>query len=214
MRSDSIIHSPPPRALSVQSLYSQSSGGRCCVRMNHSAPRVPHFGGGLEGFFCVVWNRPPGFCRFTAGAWGAIFALYGFSRLPGSAGRSLPRPFLFRVASFYRRFGLYFSISIHAVRSTESTIAPAKGFPRVSIKRARIAGLRWDDEAGTRTPGAGRIVSGGERCKPCDTFGKVTLRLGGIAQQQLFLMACKRACASTSLETRPLLTSLAAARLA
>ena len=111
---------------------------------------------------------------------GVFFALYGiaprasavlrqepggrylrYMASAGSAGRSLPRPFLFRVASFYRRFGLYFSISIHAVRSTESTIAPAKGFPRVSIKRARIAGLRWDDEAGTRTPGAGRIVSGG-----------------------------------------------------
>ena len=30
-------------------------------------------------------DKNPGFCRFTVGAWGAIFALYGFSRLCGAA---------------------------------------------------------------------------------------------------------------------------------
>ena len=68
--------------------------------MNHSAPRVPHFGGGLGGFFCVIWNRPPGFCRFTAGAWGAIFALYGFSRLCGAA-RKVTSATLFVSVKFF-----------------------------------------------------------------------------------------------------------------
>ena len=32
--------------------------------MNHSAPRVPHFGGGLGGFFLRYMESPPGLLPF------------------------------------------------------------------------------------------------------------------------------------------------------
>jgi hypothetical protein len=72
---------------------------RCGNRVISSSRHITSVGA-WGAFFCVIWNRPPGFCRFTEGAWGAIFALYGFSRLCGAA-RKVTSATLFVSVKFF-----------------------------------------------------------------------------------------------------------------
>jgi hypothetical protein len=67
-------------------------------------------------------------------------------------GKSRPFPFAFRlfIGTGCSRLTIYTCGSFNEIGTRA-----AKGFAGGSIKRERVAGLRWDDEAGT----TGRIVS-------------------------------------------------------
>ena len=70
-----------PAELSLYSLCTvRARLGRCCVILIFFfSPSGSHFGA-TGGAFWGYMESPPGLLPFTVGAWGAFFALYGFSQ--------------------------------------------------------------------------------------------------------------------------------------